>query len=254
VSDAMKWQVDARNRDDNPLAPEDLYKEGARLLGSSGATTAVALLAVAGLRPVPLGDDLRTSAGPLSTFAEIHRHYPGRHHDGVGVALGEHAGGVVLVAQKATAAAWRRWQAAEGVEVARKVDYGTATEEVSLLPMPRFISLTWQPPPSPLRSTGVHVGQQAIAAAGRVLGRDSKPGEPGWALFTASPVDGVPLVFRDRRADSFGVSVVASGVVPLHARRPSGSTLTASGVPQAEDMPTWLVAALGGRLGKRVAA
>jgi len=58
VSDAMKWQVDARNRDDNPLAPEDLYKEGARSLGSSGATTAVALLAVAGLAPVPLGDGL----------------------------------------------------------------------------------------------------------------------------------------------------------------------------------------------------
>jgi len=30
-SDAMQWQVDARNRnDDSPLAPEDLYREAAR--------------------------------------------------------------------------------------------------------------------------------------------------------------------------------------------------------------------------------
>jgi len=256
VSDAMQWQVDARNRnDDSPLLPEDLYKEGARSLRSSGATTAVALLAVAGLRPVPLGDDMKTAAGPLSTFKAVYDHYRARHHDGVGVALGEHPGGTVLVAQKATASAWRRWQSAEGVEIARKVnDYGTATEEVSLLPMPRFVSLTWQPPAAPLRSTGVHVGQQAIVAAGRTLGRDAAPGEQGWVLYAAAPVDGVPLVFKDRRADGFGVSVQATGTVPIHARRPSGTTLVASGVPQAEDMPSWLVAALGGRLGKRAAA
>ena len=158
-----------------------------------------------------------------------------------------------MVAQKATAAAWRRWQAAEGVEIARKVnDYGTATEELTLLTMPRFTSLTWQPPPSPLRSTGVHVGQSAIAAAGRMmLGRDAAPAEAGWVLYAATPVEGLPLVFRDRRSDSFGVAVQATGTVPLHARRPSGSTLTASGVPQAEDMPTWLVAALGGKPGRR---
>jgi len=254
VSDAMRWQVDARNRDDS-LAPEDLYKEGARSLGSSGASTAVALLAVAGLAPVPLGDGLKPSAGPLTSFESVYNHFRARHHDGCGVALGEHPGGVVLVGQKCTAAAWRRWQAAEGVEVSRRInDYGQAAEELTLLPMPRFTSLTWQPPASPLRSTGVHVGQSAIAAAGRALGRDSTPGEPGWVLYAATSVDGVPLTFRDRRADGFGVSVQATGTVPLHARRPSGTTLVASGVPQAEDMPAWLVAALGGKPGRRVAA
>jgi len=102
-----------------------------------------------------------------------------------------------------------------------------------------------------LRSTGVHVGQQAIEAAGRTLGPDSAPAERGWLLFAVAPADGVPLVFKDRRADSFGVAVQAVGVVPLHARRPDGTTLVASGVPQPEEMPAWLTAALGGRLGKR---
>ena len=215
VSDAMKWQVDARNRDDS-LAPEDLYREGARSLGSSGANTAVALLAVTGLAPVPLGDGLNPSAGPLTSFESVYTHFRARHHDGVGVALGEHAGGVVLVAQKATSRSWQQWQAAEGVEVHRRVnDYGTASEELALLTMPRFVSLTWQPPPSPLRSTGVAVGQRAIVEAGRMLGRDAAPAEAGWVLFAATPIDGQPLVFRDRRADGFGVAVQASGVVPL---------------------------------------
>ena len=254
VSDAMKWQVDASNRGDS-LAPEDLYKEGARSLGSSGATTAVALLAVAGLAPVPLGDGLKPSAGPLGTYKSIYDHFRARHHDGVGVALGEHPGGVVLVAQKATAAAWMKWQAAEGVEVSRRInDYGQAAEELTLLPMPRgFTSLTWQPPAAPLRSTGVHVGQSAIVEAGRTLGRAAAPAEAGWVLYAATPVDGVPLVFRDRRSDSFGVSVVASGVVPMYARRTDGSTLVASTVPMAEPMPTWMVDAFGGRRARRAA-
>ena len=97
VSDALTWQSDARNRGDQPLAPEDMFKEAARSLGSPGARVAVALLATAGLHPVPLGDDLKPSAGPLGTFAEIHQHYRNRHHDGVGVELGEHPGVTLVV-------------------------------------------------------------------------------------------------------------------------------------------------------------
>jgi len=107
------------------------------------------------------------------------------------------------------------------------------------------------PPASPLRSTGVHVGQQAIIAAGRALRPDAASGEAGWVLYATSAIDGAHVVFRDRKADRFGVSVVASGTVPLYARRPDGSTLVASGTPSVEELPGWLVTAMGGRLGRR---
>jgi len=48
--------------------------------------------------------------------------------------------------------------------------------------------------------------------------------------------------------------VALAGIVPLYARRPDGATLVVSGVPMVEPMPTWLVSALGGRLGKPRAA
>jgi len=78
-SDAFTWQADARHRGDSLLAPEDMYREAARSLGSPGAATAVAILATTGLPPVPLGDDLEASAGPLSTFQAVHEHYRARH-------------------------------------------------------------------------------------------------------------------------------------------------------------------------------
>jgi len=255
--DAMRWQADARNRTGDPApSAEDTYKEAALALGSPGAAVAVATLATTGLAPVPLGDDLKPSTGPLGAFAEIHQHYRGRHHDGVGVELGEHPGGVVLVAQRCTAAGWQAWQRAEGAESRQRVnEYGRTTEELTPLPMPSFVSLTWQPPTSPLRSTGVHVGQEAIEAAGRALHPSARaPGEPGWVLYAAAGVGGRVLTFRDRKPDRHGVAVQASGVVPLYARRPDGATLTASGAPMAEPMPRWLAEAMGGRWGKPRAA
>ena len=102
------------------------------------------------------------------------------YYDGVGVELGEHPGGTVLVAQRATAAAWMKWQEVEGAEVRRRVnEYGTAVEETTPLPMPRFVSLTWQPRPAPLSSTGVQLGQEALTRADRTMGPDSAPGEAG---------------------------------------------------------------------------
>jgi len=47
-SDALTWQADARHRGDSLLAPEDMYREAARSLGSPGAATAVAILATTG--------------------------------------------------------------------------------------------------------------------------------------------------------------------------------------------------------------
>jgi len=75
VSDAMKWQADARIRNnDSPLAPADMFRHAAQALGSPGGRMAVAILAVAGLHPVPLGDALKPSSGPLVSFAGIYQH------------------------------------------------------------------------------------------------------------------------------------------------------------------------------------
>jgi len=249
VSDALTWQADSRNRvGGQPPTAEDTYKDAALSLGSPGAAVAVAILSAAGLPPVPLGDDLKPSAAQLSTYQAVYDHFRGRHHDGVAVELGEHAGGTVLVAQYGTSRAWQAWQRVDGVEVHRRIDdYGNAREVASPLPMPRATSLTWQPPTSPLRSSGVHVGSAAIEAAGSALRPDAAPAEPGWLLYAVAATDGRSLTFKDRKADRFGVSVVASGFVPLFARRPDGATLTASGTPMAEPMPDWLLDALGGR-------
>ena len=127
---------------------------------------------------------------------------------------------------------------------------GRTVEVATPLPLCRFVSLTWQPPPSPFRSSGVQLGREALAHAGRALGPDSAPAEPGWLLFAAAPVDGRSLSFKDRKPDRHGVAVQASGIVPLYARRADGTTCTASGIPMAEPVPGWLVEALGGRWGR----
>ena len=120
-SDAMKWAADARGWVGETLAPEELFREAARALGSPGAATAAAILASTGLPPVPLGDALAPSAAPLSTFQAVYEHFRARHHDGLGLELGERPTGVVLVAQRCTASAWQAWQRAEGVAVHRRV-------------------------------------------------------------------------------------------------------------------------------------
>ncbi len=255
-SDALRWQADARNRTgEPPQSAEDAYKEAAGALGSTGASMAVGILAATGLAPTPV-DDLAPSADRLDTFESVYRHYRNRHRDGVGLELGEHPGGVVLVAQYATARAWQAWQRAEGAESRQRVnEYGRAVEEVSPLPLPRFVSLTWQPAASPLRSTGAHLGREAIEAAGRALHPSARtPVEPGWVLYAVAPVDGRSLTFKDRKADRHGVAVQATGIVPMYARRADGATLTASGTPLPDPMPDWLVSALGGRWGKPRAA
>ncbi len=255
-SDALRWQADARNRTgEPPQSAEDTHRDAARALGSPGAAVAVATLATTGLAPAPLDDDLEPSGDPMGTFESVYRHYRNRHRDGVGLELGEHPGGVVLVAQYATARAWQAWQRAEGAESRQRVnEYGRAVEEVSPLPLPRFVSLTWQAHAASLRSSGVHVGQEAITAAGRALGPDATPAEPGWLLYAVAPVDGRSLTFKDRKPDRHGVAVQATGIVPMYARRADGATLTASGTPLPDPMPDWLVSALGGRWGKPRAA
>ena len=252
-SDALGWQAAARNRVGEPApTPEALAQERLAGLAAScpAAGVAAAVVAVNGWPVQPLDPDtLDPSGAPLDTAGEVWAHFRHRRDDAVGLALGQMPGGVTLVAQYATARAWQQWQKVAGAEVHRRVDdYGNAVEVASPLPMPRAVSLTWQPPAASLRSSGVHVGSAAIEAAGRALGPDATPAEPGWLLYAVDPVDGRPVIFRNRKA-KHDVSVVASGTVPLCARRADGATLVASGTPYADAMPEWLVAALGGRLG-----
>jgi len=57
--------------------------------------------------------------------------------------------------------------------------------------------------------------------------------------------------FPARRKLGHGLEVVGAGVVPWSAQRPDGWTIVSSLVPQVEELPTWLLAALGGRSGRR---
>ncbi len=114
-SDALRWAADARNRvDQPPPTPDELDRE--RLAGLAASCPAARLAgAVVGWPVVPLDPDtLQPSSGPLTTHGEVFQHYRHRRDDGAGLVLGEQPGGVVLVAQHATARAWQQWQKVVG--------------------------------------------------------------------------------------------------------------------------------------------
>ncbi len=121
----------------------------------------------------------------------------------------------------------------------------------------RFVSVSWKPPAAQFRSSGVAVGRAQLDAAAEAM-RHRRPlsaaDEPGWLVWAVAPdVSGRTVRFRGRKL-SAGLDVLAEGVVPFHATRSDGWTLTASGVPLAEPLPPWLTAELGGRWRKPRAA
>ena len=71
-----------------------------------------------------------------------------------------------------------------------------------------------------------------------------------WAL----PAGDRPVTFPANRALGHGLDVLGDGIVPWSARTADGWEIVASMVPQVDEMPRWLLAALGGRYGKRRAA
>ena len=154
------------------------------------------------------------------------------------------------------AAGWQAWQRAEGAESRQRVnEYDREVEEVTPLPLPRFTSLTWQPPAASRAAAGSTSAARRSSPAGRALHPSARtPGEAGWLLYAVAPVDGRSVVFKGRKADRHGVAVQSSGTVPLFARRADGATLTASGTPLPEPLPDWLLVELGGRWGKPRAA
>jgi len=242
VSDARLNQADARNRVGEPAPSAEAVAQerlGALAASCPAAAVAAAVVAVNGWPVVPLDPDTLVASGaPLDTAVALFAHFRHRRDDAVGLTLGQMPGGVTLVAQRCTSTAWQAWQRAEGAEVHRRVnEYDREVEEVAPLPLPRFVSLTWQPAPASLRSSGVHVGSAAIEAAGRALHPSARtPVEPGWVLYAVAPVDGRSVVFRDRKADRHGVAVQATGTVPLYARRPDGSTRRRATQPSGQSV------------------
>jgi len=252
-SDALQWAADARNRvGGQPPSAEDTHREAARALGSPGAAVAVATLATTGWAAVPLGDDQQPVGDPLPSYAAIHAHYRNRHHDGAGIELGAKPA-ATLVAVHGTAKAWSDWYAEAAVESSKARYEDGSGKLTTYRDAGRFSSISWQPPASPLRSTGVAVGAAELnAAAERMRPRHLGANERGWLLW-AVPVDGRSLTFRDRKLGP-DLAVVGQGVVPLHAVRADGWRATVSGLPVIEPMPDWLLVELGGRLGKPRAA
>lgn len=249
-SDALKWQAQASSRPAEPLDPEQADRDRARALGSPGADVAAALLAVTGWAPIPLGDDLRPSGAPLTTYGDVHAHYRNRHGDGTGLALGVYPG-AVLVAVHGTATAWRAWTADVAVERSRgRYEDGSAPLAAGR-DLGRFVSVSWQPHGSQGRSTGVAVGTSALnVQAESMRPRHVGAGERGWVVWALSASD--PAVrFAARRKLAHGLEVLGEGIVPLHAVRRDGWRAVDSGLPSVEPMPGWLTAELGGRLGSR---
>ncbi len=258
-SDALAWQAAARNRhgSDEPTTDE-VDRDRARSLGCPGADVAVALLSVTGWAPIPLGDDLAPSGGPLGTYGDIHKHFRQRHADGVGLELGAKPGGVVLVAVHGTAKAWADWTSDVAVDRDVRNYEGRTSETATYKNIGRFVAVNWTPPPSTMRSTGVAVGREALNAAAEMM-RPRRLGtnERGWCVWAAPPVNGRTLTFPARRKLGHGLEVLGEGsIVPWHAKRDDdGWTLATSGVPMADGpLPAWLIAELGGRWGKPRAA
>ncbi len=252
-SDAMRWQADARNRPGDPApAPDEVNRERVWALGCPGASVAAAVLGgTAGWCPVPLGDDQHPSSEPLGSYGAVYEHYRNRHRDGTGIALGAQPG-AVLVAVRGTAQAWNAWCAAYAVESsAPRFEDGSGPAMRSYKDLGHFVSVSWQPPATGFRTSGVAVGRAALdKAAESMRPRHTGSGDRGWLLW-AIPAGDRPLTFPASRKLGHGLDVLGEGVVPLFARRGDGWTVLLSSLPVVEEMPTWLGAELGGRGGKR---
>lgn len=257
IAGAYTHVLTANTRDGGPN-PDGAVRDALRRLSqiAPGAGVADAALAVTSRPVVALDPDtLRPSSDPLTTYEQILQHYSDRWADGCGLPLGAQRDGSVLVAVRCTAASWVAWLAAHGVE-RREVDddYGTTRTVVSYMDPGPHVRVHWAPAPMAARSTPVVVGQAALIEEGDKVRADrAGVGEIGWvawAIGSAWAIGAQPgkrLEFSTKKLD-LGVEVLAAGeVLPLHAARRDGWTLTSTGLPATIDPPEWLVTALGGR-------
>jgi len=219
-----------------------------------GADISAALLSVTGWAALPLGDDLQQPSGdPLVSYAAIYEHYRNRHRDGAGLVLGAKPG-ATLVAVHGTAKAWSDWYAEHAVEASKARHEDGSGKVTSYRDAGRFTSVSMQPPPSTIRSTGVAVGRVELDKAAEAMRpRHVGASEAGWLVW-AHPAGDRRLTFPASRRLGPGLDVLGQGVVPLHAVRGDGWRVQLSGLPLVEPLPDWLLVELGGRLGKPRAA
>jgi len=263
IADARTRQLVANTYHSNP--PVDPDAEGRAALRdlarvSMGAAVADALMATTTCSVVPLDRDTLTPTGePFTWYDGILAHYENRYADGVGLLLGAQRDGGTLVALRAPQAAFNAWMADVGVE-RRTVDNGEGVVRVdaSYRPCPDFVRIHWSPPSVSARVTPVAVGRAAIMAEGEKVRTDrAGVAEVGWVCWSVGAAwsvvsqPGRRLTFTNKKL-THGVEVIAAGVLPMAATRRDGWSLTSTGTPRSVDeLPEWLVAALGGRWVKR---
>jgi hypothetical protein len=249
VNEARIWQAQGRNRAPEPADPEAVDRERVRALDSRGADIAAAVLSATGWAPLPLGDDLAPSGGPLATHSAVYDHFRHRHSDGVGLTLGAQLG-ALLVAVSGTAMGWQEWTREVAVESSqsRFEDGSGEVPGSGFRDLGRYVTVIWQPPPSAQRTTGVAVGTPALNAAAESM-RPRRLGEKerGWCLWATPTASDGALGFPASRKLGHGLEVLGAGIVPVHAVRRDGWRIQLSGLPVTEAMPPWLVAELGGR-------
>ncbi len=206
-------------------------------------------------------------------------HYRANAADGAGLPLGRQPNGSALVAVRATPEGWRAWLADVGTERREmQDDSGRVTgESVTYRHPGRHTLVTWSPPPLRARSVTAFGAALINEATRAVTSPRQQPapttGVAAWtwrqAAVWATPgvPDGTedwqvagqtitrpryrPVTFPVSKRLAHGVDVLSAGVVPWHLRREDGWTLSASGIPVVEPLPTWLLTALGGQVAKK---
>jgi len=237
--------------DTSPPDPDAAVRETIAALAAvaPSAGTAAGLLNVAAVHPVPLDPDSLTPTGePLTSLTEVCEHWRARPADAVGVRAGVQPTGACLVGVIGYPSALRTWIGAVGTETfERRNEYGSVVHtERSYRPGPAPIPVRWAAPPTRVRSV--------VASGSVLLNLDQQMrraahggGEEqhrAWMVWVLAPQPGRQLAVRSRRLPD-GVAVTAD-VIPWHARRADGWTLSAPNLPITPDAPApaWLLEAI----------
>ena len=222
-----------------------------------GPGTADGLLAASNLNVLALDSDtLEPTSTPFPSFAAAADHFSLRPHDGAGLQLGTQPGGSTLLAVRATAAGWSAWLAENGTESREREDDNGRRVDRSYRDPGRHARVHWSPPAVAARVTAVTIGRSALWEEGEKVRTDrAGVGEVGWVAWSIGTAwslagkAGLRLAFADRRLGA-GVTLLATGVLPMAAARADGWTLSSTGVPptlEGAEIPAWLVEAFAGR-------
>ncbi len=224
---------------------------------SPGPGTASGLLATSNMYVVALdADTLEPTSAPFPSFSAAADHFSLRPYDGAGLQLGAQPGGGTLVACRATAAGWAAWLAENGTEAHEREDDNGRTVDRSYRDPGRHARVHWSPPAVAARVTAVAIGRSALWEEGEKVRTDrAGVGEVGWvawsigAAWSLAGKGGLRLAFADRLLGA-GVTLLATGILPMAAQRADGWFLSSTGVPvtlSPTDVPAWIIGAFAGK-------